>query len=177
VTQCTSRDLDQERPRDHEKTHIGAMISLRRAVGRGVAAAVRAPRQSTRSVGATRLLTAHSAPRDDLRSAPVNRVVGVAPPHSDTHTARALHSTPVHRSSADSEVPNLSFEDHLEIVSQHLDMLQRNNKFGQGLKKIRVGPTHLPNSPSTHRPCPPCIAVQDVANLLYIHPTPCYTVV
>lgn len=127
------------------------MISLRRAVGRGVEAAVRAPRQSTRSVGATRLLTAHSAPRDDLRSAPVNRVVGVAPLHSDTHTARALHTTPVHRSSADSEVPNLSFEDHLEIVSQHLDMLQRNNKFGQGLKKIRVGPTHLPNSPTHPR--------------------------
>jgi hypothetical protein len=58
-------------------------------------------------------------------------------------SARALHAGGDARSSkggggADGPI-ELDFDDHLEIVSQHLELLQRNNKFGKALAQIKVG--------------------------------------
>lgn len=58
----------------------------------------------------------------------------LAPPVRLLHVGAASQS----KSGGSEEPIELSFDDHLEIVSQHLELLQRNNKFGKALAQIKV---------------------------------------
>eukprot|EP00038_Savillea_parva_P006030 m.161265 g.161265 ORF g.161265 m.161265 type:complete len:351 (-) comp12054_c0_seq1:66-1118(-) len=85
---------------------------------------------STTQWQGTRQLSAHTTtvtlPQPSVLTVRHTAVAGVSTRGIKTSTAMRQ-----------ADEPDLSFDDHLEIVNQHLDLLSKNNKFSQGLKQVK----------------------------------------